>query len=119
MACITQIAICVPQHDAVELYIDVVDLNSEAVDISTASEIEWIVSTSIDDAGADLLTKTLSGTTLSLQTDSQILIPLSSADMGLAAGLYYHELRVLNAIGDPATLMAGVFEIDNTRIGDP
>lgn len=118
MTAIATVAICVPQHDAVELYINVTDETGVAVDISTASEITWIVSASVDDVGANLISKTLTGGTLSLQTDSQILIPLESADTDLTPGVYYHELRIINAIADPATPLKGTFEIEDTRIGD-
>lgn len=118
MTCIATAEICIPQHDAKDIYIDVVDENGLAVDISTASEITFIVAVDVE-AVAILVTKTLTGGGLSLQTSSQIKVPFDSADTGLAAGVYYHETRVVNVASDPATVLSGAFEIQDTRIGDP
>lgn len=108
--------ICVPQHDAQDLYFDIVDDGGVAVDVSTASEIVWIIADAID--GTIRITKALTGTGLTLQTNSRVKVELTSANMNMAAADYYHELRITNVAGDPATVLKGTFTIEDTRIGD-
>lgn len=117
MTCITTAEICVPQHDALEVFIDVTDQDGALVDISTASEITFEVAAEVTSVTPEFA-KTLSGSTLSMQSSSRILVPLEPADTGLAAATYYYELRIVNVAGDPATVLKGAFVVEDTMIGD-
>lgn len=115
--CVNSPKLCVPQHDTRQIVIDFIDSAGVPYDVSTASEIEFIISRRV--TSNPIITKTKSGGTITLTNNTQARLDLSSAETGgLQKGSNYYECRVSAADGSIATVLAGPFVVQDTRIGD-
>ena len=76
-------------------------------DLSGAQQLTYALSKNARSAAA-LITKTLSdGVVMVNPSNGQVQIVLSAAESEPLNGVYYHEIRVVNALGKKLTLMFG------------
>lgn len=98
-----------------------VELNAVIDDVLdlTGSVITWAMS--VDASTAKLITKstetTIPGVTIDERIVTVILNPADTNDAsGIAAGDYYHEMRIVDPDGKPSTPFIGKVELRNVII---
>jgi hypothetical protein len=105
-----------PQHDHRNFVADIVDETGAPVDITTA-DVTWILADSV--AGTIRLTKSTAAATMIKSSATRVQWTITSAQSGaLAARSYYHEMQITNSGGEKQTVMAGRFDLIDTRISD-
>ena len=115
--CIQKISLCIGQANDKGFLFTAYDQDGALLDVSAANEITFIVSDQV--TSAILLTKTLSGGTVTLNNAHQFSIDITSAESGaLPVGALYCEVGLVNSGGDKYTLGAGPFKVQDTRIWD-
>ena len=115
--CVNSPNLCVPQHDTRQLVIDFIDSNATPYDVSDATEITFIIARNV--RSAPLFTKLKSDGGITITNDTQGRLSLTAADTGaLPIGTNYYECKVFAADGNVATVLSGVFTVQDTRIGD-
>ncbi|QDP55386.1 MAG: hypothetical protein Tp176DCM1853251_70 [Prokaryotic dsDNA virus sp.] len=108
----------IPQHNDGRFVFTVYDENGDEEDITSVTEIEWIVARSR--AGTPLLTKTLTGGGVQLTGTASFYFDFADTDSGTlgVTGRLYHECRLTLSTGEHRTAFAGAFEHRNMVIGD-
>lgn len=105
------------QHDDQLFRFNVKDQDGVPVDISGATEITFIVAAAVD--GAIFITKTLTGSTISIGSDTMFTLSVTDTESGgLTPGNHYWEAQITNSSGEKSTVGAGTFTVQDTKIGD-
>lgn len=99
-------------------YVELRAVIDDVLDL-TGSVITWAMS--VDASTAKLITKstetTIPGVTIDERIVTVILNPADTNDeSGIAAGDYYHEMRIVDANGKPSTPFIGKVELRNVII---
>lgn len=101
--------------DALEIETTVRDDASNIVDISGATEIEWLLKENETDTDANaLLTKTQTGGGITFTTDGtdgKFTVKIDTGDTDGMSGAKHHRARVTDGQGDRATVFHGTFTI--------
>ena len=107
----------IAQHNDVVVQIDMLDQASNPLDISGFQSLTWIVSESVK--GVILLTFSTGTGSLVLPSAFRAVATLNANQTGgLPARRLYHELRGINSVGNAQTMLAGNFDVIDTRIAD-
>ena len=103
----------VPQHNDKRFVFSVVDEAGEAVDITSISEITWVLARNVNSAA--LLTKTLSGGDIQMTGTDAFYFDFADTESATVGqtGRLYHECRVTLSTGEKRTAFAGKFEHRN------
>ena len=112
------IDLCIDQHGDKRFFIETTDQDNVPLDLSAFSEITFIISANVN--SAILLSKTLTGATITITAGGVFYFDISSIESGaLPTGILYCEAQLIaTATGDKQTICAGHFRNQNTRIGD-
>lgn len=108
----------VPAGDKLNLHFKLYDESDLPLLIPGGSAV-WKLATAVNAATA-LATKDTAGTLVLVLVGGvyQVTVPIVPADTkSLAPKIYYHELRVKDASGDPSTVFGGRFIVLPTLIG--
>jgi len=100
------------QGDDETVKVEVLDINKEAVDISSANSIEYQIS----ENGSSEVSKTKSGggITVTDGSDGKFEVTIDSGDTSSLSGKYEHEAEI--DLGDVSTLFQGTLRIRGTNI---
>ena len=105
------------QWDDKRFFFNAVDSDNVPLDLSGFSEITFIISQSV--TTAILLSKTLTGATISTTAGGIFYLDISSAESGaLPTGVLYCEAKLVATSGDQQTVAVGHFRNLDTLIGD-
>lgn len=116
-AYIKRVDLVCPQHNDRTFLVTIRDQDGDLLDVSGATEITFIVSRNV--RSAPIITKTRTGGTVGLTTNSQLQIDISDVESGgLQPGNNYYEIEVINSAGSKYTALAGKFVVEDTRISD-
>jgi hypothetical protein len=112
------IDLCIDQHGDKRFFMEATDQDGVPLVLSAFSEITFIISRSVN--SAILLTKTLTGATITITGGGVFYFDISNVESGaLPTGSLYCEVQLIaTATGDQQTIGAGHFRNQNTRIGD-
>lgn len=94
-----------------------IDFYIEDVSTVTGGTATWAMS--LSETGTTLILKSSTGGTIGL-TGKTVSVYLQPADTneasGIAAGSYYHELRLVDIVGQPSTPAIGTVTLKNVII---
>jgi hypothetical protein len=114
--CINVVNLCLPQHDHRNFVADIVDETGAPVDITT-SAVTWIVSDNV--TGTIRLSRSTGAGTIIKSSATRVQWSVTSSQSGaLTPRVYYHEMQITNSAGEKQTVMAGRFDLIDTRISD-
>jgi len=83
----------------------------EDVSTVTGGTAEWAMSTTEEATGSQAILKTSGGFGITL-SGKNVTVTLEPADTtGITAGSYYHELRLVDTVGQPTTPAIGTVTI--------
>lgn len=115
--CVANPSLCIAQGDDKRFLVTVQNEDGTDRDISAASEITFIIATRV--SGTTKLTKTLTGSTITLSNNSAFYFDVSDTESAaLGVGRLYYECQITNADASKQTVMAGRFDVQDTTIGD-
>jgi len=107
----------IDQHGDKRFFMEATDQDGVPIVLSAFSEITFIISRSVN--SPILLSKTLTGATITITAGGVFYFDISSTESGaLPTVSLYCEAQLVAATGDKQTVAAGRFLNRNTRIGD-
>lgn len=114
---VTSATLKMAQHNDKRFFVNVIDQDGVAMDISAASELTVIIAPSV--TGTAAITKTLTGGGITLSGNTAYFFDISDTESGaLTPGTLYHEHQIDTAGGDKVTILAGPFVLQDTLIED-
>lgn len=110
--------ITIKQGNDLRVIVQVQDQTGTPVDISGAQEITWAVATGVE-AQSSLLTKTLTGSEISITNDTGFFFDIEATDSDtLGSGAYYHEALLITGDGKAYTTLTGSLTIQPAHLID-
>lgn len=113
MSCCNRQDICIKQGDDLRVIVDVVDDDSNPIDITDAQSIKWAVGRKA--GGTVLILKSLSSG-ITVNTPTSFMFDIESEESELLAGSYYHEVEIINNSGLIYTPLFGTLTVQRTLI---
>lgn len=102
--------------DAVDIVCTVEDENGDIIDITNATEIEWLLKNDETDSDSEaILTKTMTDTGGIEITDGaagEFTVHIDTDETTGNTGTFHHRARLTDADGDRSTIFTGTFEIE-------